>query len=155
MSKKIIYVDMDNVLANYTTLFKERLQQQPEITYPQSQYGFFSSLLPMKQAIESVNLLAKQTFFDVYILTAPSIYNPLSYTEKRVWVEKRLGMSFVEKLIICPNKGLCKGDYLIDDNTMGSGQDHFEGRLIHFGSEEFIDWQAVVEYFRTHYALAE
>jgi len=41
--------------------------------------------------------------------------NPLSYTEKRVWIEKFFGIDFVEKLIICSNKGLVKGAFLIDD----------------------------------------
>lgn len=83
---------------------------------------------------------------DLYILTAPSVKNPLCYVEKREWVEKYLGMEMVERLIISPNKGLNKGDYLIDDNDYGRGQELFEGELIKFGSEPYADWEAVVEY---------
>ena len=55
--------------------------------------------------------------FDMWFLTAPSIKNPMSYAEKRVWIETN---SFPpERLIICPDKSLLKGDYLIDDNKEG------------------------------------
>ncbi len=37
--------------------------------------------------------------------------------EKRVWIEKYFGLEFTEKLIISANKGLLKGDLLIDDQT--------------------------------------
>lgn len=78
-----------------------------------------------------------------YILTAPSTKNPLSYTEKRVWVEEKLGFALVDRLIIYAHKGLLKGDILIDDNNSGRGQEHFEGRLIHFGGAQFPDWHSV------------
>ena len=81
-----------------------------------------------------------------YILTAPSVHNPLCYTEKRVWVEQHLGMSMVNRLIISPDKSLLRGDYLIDDHASGSGQEEFQGELIHFGSEEFPGWQQVLDY---------
>ncbi len=41
------------------------------------------------------------------------------------------------KLIICSNKGLLKGDILIDDHISGRGQEFFEGKLIHFGQNEY------------------
>jgi 5'(3')-deoxyribonucleotidase len=54
-----------------------------------------------------------------------------------------LGYNFVDRLIICSHKGLLKGDILIDDNDSGRGQEHFEGRLIHFGSPQCPDWASV------------
>jgi len=36
-----------------------------------------------------------------------------------------------------------KGDILIDDNIKGKGQEIFEGRLIHFGSDQFPDLKSV------------
>ena len=139
----IVFIDMDDVICDFTTAYKNDLQRNPGINYPQSQYGFFEKLEPLNGAIEVVNLLIESTKFDPYILTAPSTRNPFSYTEKRVWIEKKFGYSFVKKLIICSNKALLKGDVLIDDNTNGKGQEAFEGRFIHFGSNEFPDWDAV------------
>lgn len=50
----------------------------------------------------------------------------------------------VKKLIICPNKGLLMGDFLIDDMINGRGQENFKGELIHFGSEHFSCWNSIV-----------
>ncbi len=141
----IIYIDMDDVLCDYTGAFKQAIEQTPSIAFPQSQYGFFSSLAPLDGAIDSVKKLIASPLFEPYILTAPSPRNPLSYTEKRVWIEKYFGLNFTEKLIISPNKGLLKGDILIDDITEGKGQEGFEGKLIHFGSVQYPNWESIIE----------
>jgi len=47
---------------------------------------------------------------------------------------------------LATNKGLLKGDYLIDDYVAGRGQENFEGELIHFGSEQYPDWSSVTKY---------
>jgi 5'(3')-deoxyribonucleotidase len=141
----IVYVDMDDVICNFTSAYNCALQQIPSIKHPQSQYGFFANLTPKDGAIEAVKALIQSPAFEPYVLTAPSTRNPFSYTEKRVWIEKYFGYEFVEKLIICSNKGLLKGDYLIDDHVNGKGQENFEGKLIHFGSKEFPHWNALKE----------
>ena len=41
---------------------------------------------------------------------------------------------------------LSKGDYLIDNQLNGRGQDKFEGELIHFGSKKFPTWNEVIKY---------
>ena len=143
---QIIYVDMDDVLCHFTKAHKDNLSLNPAIQFPQSQYGFYQKLKPIEGAIEAVEALIDSIKFTPYILTAPSVMNPLSYTEKRVWIEQYFGMDFVDKLIICSNKGLVKGAYLIDDYTQGRGQEHFEGRMIQFGSEQFPDWMTVRKY---------
>lgn len=151
--KKILYIDMDDVLCDYSQAHQQALLANPSIQYPQSQYDFYRRLSPIKGAIESVNYLNKQDVFEVYILTAPSVKNPMCYTEKRVWVEEYLGAEMVDKLIISPNKGLNKGDYLVDDNNQGRGQENFEGMLIQFGSTTYPNWQAVIAYFKMAYRL--
>ena len=146
MAKKIIYIDMDDVLCDFINSYQKIKREHPEIEYPQSKYGFWLNLKPIENAIETVNYLRK--YFDVYILSAPSEYNPLSYTEKRVWIENHLGFDMVNRLILSSHKNLNKGDYLIDDYIEGKGQEKFEGKLINFGSDEFPDWKAVLEYFK-------
>ncbi len=135
----IVYIDMDDVLCDYSGAFKQAITQTPSIAFPQSQYGFFTKLKPLPNSIDSVKKLIASAKFEPYILTAPSPRNPLSYTEKRVWIEKHFGLDFTEKLIISPNKGLLKGDILIDDITEGKGQEGFEGKLLHFGSIHYQD----------------
>jgi 5'-nucleotidase len=82
-----------------------------------------------------------------FILTAPSIKNPHCYREKRQWVEKYLGMTAVNNLIISAHKGLHRGDYLMDDCASGKGQENFEGQLIQFGSTHYPDRSSVRTYF--------
>ena len=150
-TKKIIYVDMDDVICDFKASYRQKLLLEPDIKYPQSQNDFFRNLKPITNSIESVNYLNKQDLFDLYILTAPSIRNPLSYLEKRLWIEDYFGLDLVRKLIISPNKGLNKGDYLIDDMDNGKGQENFDGKIIQFGSKEYQNWTDVINYFKRIY----
>jgi 5'(3')-deoxyribonucleotidase len=129
---------MDDVLADFTSAFKER--KNGSLPYPQSKYGFFLGLKPIPGGLDAIKTL--RTKYDVWILTRPSVLNPLCYTEKRVWVENHLGMEMVERLIISPDKSLLKGDYLIDDHQHPG----FEGELIQFGKEPYHNWQDVLNY---------
>jgi 5'(3')-deoxyribonucleotidase len=139
----IIYIDMDDVLCDFYGEHKKALEKNPCIAIPQSQYGFYQKIPPIEGAIETVLALYHSIEYTPYILTAPSTKNPFSYTEKRVWVEEKLGYCFVDRLIICSHKGLLKGDILIDDNKAGRGQESFEGKFIHFGSPQTPGWAAV------------
>ena len=102
-------------------------------------------LEPLPNAIESVNELKKE--FDVWILTRPSFNNINCYSEKAQWVLDNLGYDMLEKTILCGDKSLVKGDYLIDDQG-NAGQENFEGEWIKFGSEKFKDWLTVMEFFK-------
>lgn len=145
--KTIIYVDMDHVLCDYKAGFAQWQAKYPEMKYPQSRPGMYLSLKPMEGAIDTYLWLHNHPKTAVFILTAPSVKNPHCYAEKRIWVEQYLGMDAAHNLIISSHKGLNRGDYLIDDNIAGKGQDMFEGKLTHFGSEYFPDWIAVRDYF--------
>lgn len=136
-----VYIDMDDVLCDYSSKIAEHKQKNPDNPFPQSVPGFFRSLEPMDGALAAVEQLRKKTNVEVYILTAPSTKNPLSYTEKRLWVEDKFGYEMTHNLIICSHKGLLKGDILIDYHASGRGQEFFEGKLIHFGNEEYPNWE--------------
>lgn len=150
--KKRLFCDMDGVLCDYWKRFHEL--QNDYIRLPQTTYGFYTSLEPLEDAIETYKWL--ETYFDVWILTRPSFQNPLCYTEKRVWVEQHLGLKAAQKLIICWNKGLLKGDYLIDDTLIkpetidgDEMQTPFEGDFFHFGSDEMKNWKLAKQYFQS------
>jgi 5'(3')-deoxyribonucleotidase len=145
MSKYIIYIDMDDTLCKFTEAYNYVKEHLPTCEYPQSRSHFFEDLEPFKGAVGFINKLRKMELYDVYILTAPSYMNPLCYTEKRLWIEKHFDLDFCKNLIICDNKGLCKGDVLIDDHITGRGQENFEGELIQFGTK-FTDWQTTFRY---------
>ncbi len=149
---KLLIVDMDNTLCDYKKGFRHHSNQYPSLKFPQSQPGLYISLEPFSGALETYRWLHNHPCAEVFILTAPSIKNPHSYSEKRLWVENHLGMEVVERLIISPHKGLNRGDYLIDDCDSGKGQERFEGALIQFGSSEYPNWQAVKVYFESRLA---
>jgi FMN phosphatase YigB (HAD superfamily) len=138
--KKRIYCDMDDTLCHFEKAFHKSLELNPKQPYPQSQWGFFLGLEPYDGAIEGFRKLEEK--YDVWILTKPSTKNLNCYTEKAKWIYDHLGQDIVDKLIICPDKALIKGDYLIDDKIWSG----FEGEQLHFGSEKFPDWKTVVDY---------
>lgn len=137
---KRLFIDMDGVLCNYQKAYINAKKQFPNQPYPQARYGFFLQLEPLPDAIHAFKTL--QTHFETFILTAPSYHNPLSYTEKRLWVEHHLGLETTKNLILCRQKELLKGDFLIDDSPFPD----FEGAWLHFGSARFPDWQALLQY---------
>ena len=141
-----IYIDLDDTLCQYTKAKLEALKKNPKMSYPQSQYGFFANLEPMPNYQVVQYLFDHYPQLDIYFLTAPSLPNPMSYAEKRVWIEKYFSEGLVERLVLCNNKGLMKGDILIDDCVEGRGQENFEGELIQFGSEKFPDWLTIERY---------
>ena len=90
--KKLLYVDMDDVLCDYTGAYEFYRKSAPNELYPQSVRGFFENLKPIEGTVEAINTLANN--FDLYLLTTPSTRNPLCYTEKRIWVETHLAMTW-------------------------------------------------------------
>lgn len=143
IEKAVVFVDMDDVLANYKKAHKEKQEKQPWNKYPQSNYGFFRNLEMIEGAKEGMDFLCAAPEFDVWILTRPSVWNPLCYTEKRVWVEENLGMELCHKLILAPDKTMLKGHVLIDDHPW----DGFEGIQLLFGSNYPSNWKEVIDFF--------
>ena len=144
-----VYIDMDDTICD----FKKAARKRSQLQFPQSKIGFFEQLEPFDGAIEVVNYLRTVDILDVYILTAPSVLNPHSYSEKRIWIENHFDLKFCEKLIISSKKGLLKGDILIDDYASGKGQEFFEGKLLHFGSDEFKNWFDIKRYFLKNFSI--
>lgn len=136
---------MDGVIFNFDKGVKDGKVSHPEHLFQQSRYGFFANLEPIEGAIEAVNKLREQ--YEVWILTRPSIQNLSCYSDKALSIEKYFGKEFLERLIMCTDKSLVKGDYLIDDSIL-HGQKGFEGKLIEFEKEPYFgSWENVLKYF--------
>lgn len=138
MKKKIIYIDLDNTLANYSKSANEQGILPSEAKHTK---GFFRNLKPVDGAIEAYNLLDK--YFDVYILSTAPWSNPDSLAEKLLWVKEWLPNAY-KNVIFSHHKNLNIGDYLIDDSLCNGASD-FTGEHIHIGCE-FPDWNSVIKY---------
>ena len=143
--KKILYVDMDNVLVDFSSgiskisielqsKYQDRLDEVP---------GIFSLMDPLKGAIESYKKLSQK--FDTYILSTAPWKNSSGWSDKNEWVKKYLGDVAYKRLILSHHKNLNYGDYLIDDR-LANGANLFKGEHIHFGSDKFPDWGSVCSY---------
>ncbi len=137
--KKILYVDLDGVMADYDGM--KHISTEEQRCGP----GFFVSLLPIEGAIEAFISLCKSDKYDIYFLSTAPWSNTHALSEKRIWIEQHLGEYAFKRLILSHNKGLLKGHYLIDDRIANGVQD-FEGKHIHFGSETFPNWESVLNY---------
>ena len=143
--KKILYVDMDNVLVDFPSgiskiskqlqsQYEDRLDEVPDI---------FSLMDPLEGAIDSYKKLSQK--FDTYILSTAPWKNSSAWSDKNEWVKKYLGDVAYKRLILRHHKNLNYGDYLIDDR-LANGANLFEGEHIHFGSDKFPDWGSVCSY---------
>ena len=144
--KKILYVDMDNVLVDFPSAFPlisaellaEYCGREDEIP------GIFGKMAPFPYAIESYEKLA--TLFDTYILSTSPWENRTAWSDKLDWVKQHLGQTAHKRLILTHNKHLNHGHFLIDDR-LKNGADRFTGELVHFrGDNRFPDWPSVVAY---------
>jgi len=141
--KKRVYVDQDGVLCNFDDASRKAIIENPSQRYPQSQWGFFLKLEEIPGAIEGIRILQEK--YDVWILTRPSFKNVNCFTEKAQWILDHFDFELLEKTIMCGDKSLVKGDYLIDDRNTDK-QSEFEGEWIEFGNYDFPDWETVVNY---------
>ena len=142
--KKVLYIDMDNVLVNFASAFPkidkdvfDQYDDKDDIP------GLFALMDPMDGAIDAFKVLSDK--YDVYILSTAPWDNPSAWSDKLEWVKKYLGDVAYKRLILTHHKNLNRGDYLIDDR-LARGVSEFEGEFIHFGSEKFPDWDSVIEY---------
>jgi len=156
MKKHTWYIDMDDTLCDFAGQAYLDLLECPDIRWPQSQHGFFTKLKPLPNAIESLKKLDEMGE-DVWILSRPSINNPLCYTDKFLWIREHLGLDFADRLILCTDKGRVgtEDDYLIDDfdwvNLKKPKDGEMErtpwkGKQFRFGQGEFGNWEKTFEY---------
>ena len=144
--KKILYVDMDGVLVNFQTGIN-KLSEEEKIKYKDQEKNvphIFSKMEPIDGAIEAYIILAEK--FDTYILSTAPWNNETALGDKVAWAKKYLGDTIYKRLILSHNKHLNEGHFLIDDRPDKNGAGSFKGELIHFRSQMYPNWKAVLDY---------
>ena len=148
--KKKLYVDMDGVLVDFKSGI-DRLTEWERREY-EGRYddcpGIFARMEPMPGAVEGFKELAKH--YDIYILSTSPWKNPTAPSDKLAWVKKHFGdgpdSPAYKRLILSHNKGLNKGEFIIDDRDKHGVAEFGDGH-IHFRTDpRFPDWRTVVEH---------
>lgn len=113
MSKKIVFIDMDDTIADFSgsPLLPAGYPFEVHAMY---EPGFFLGLKVIPGAYSAIRRILRMGV-DVQILSQPVAESAHSYSEKVQWI----GMHFPEligKVNFTQDKGMFKGNYLIDDN---------------------------------------
>ena len=127
--KKVLYIDMDNVLVDFASAFPS-LSRQILTEYNgrlDDVPGIFSKMMPMAGAVEAFATLA--SVFDAYILSTAPWLNTTGWSDKVHWVQQHLGDAAYKRLILTHNKNLNRRDFLVDDRTK-NGADLLTAPLI-------------------------
>lgn len=155
--KKVLYIDMDGVIADFDSAFDNL---DPEV---REQYrgredaipGLFVLMTPVPDAVEAVTELS--TLFDTYVLSTVPWRNTSGASQKIEWIQRHFGAGedgpLYKRVILSHHKHLNRGAFLIDDRPHRNGAAEFadhnaDGETIHFGSERFPGWAQVTEYLR-------
>ena len=148
--KKVLWIDMDGVLVDFNGHVDETISKNEFLkTSYKGHYdhipGIFRNPPPIKGAVEAIKKLEESGKYEMYIATAAPWGNPMAAMDKRFWIEEHFGRLFHKKMAITHLKNMLIGDYIIDDRK-ANGVENFKGEHIHFGTDSFPDWDAVLKH---------
>jgi len=141
-AKRIIFLDMDGVLANFEAALPPGFGwDPPEMFVP----GFFRTLPVMPGAVEGVKALMACPTLDVYIGSKHTTKATNSATEKVDWVKEHFPPLLRRMVLVC-HKSLLRGNVLVDDDR-DRWEGEFEGEFIHFDKKRpKWAWEGVVNH---------
>ncbi len=105
-TRKILYVDMDNVLVDFMSAFP-RLYPEILRTYDgrlDEVPGIFGLMDPMPGAIDAFIELSE--VFETYVLSTSPWENPSAWSDKLLWIKQHLGKNAHKRLILSHHRAL-------------------------------------------------
>jgi 5'-nucleotidase len=141
-----ILIDMDGVISNFDGEFLKRWRDRhpdkpyipveerrifyvkdsypdelkPMVTEIFSEPSFFRDMMPMEGAKEALFEMEDRGC-EVFICTSPLSTYKNCVLEKYEWVNKELGSSWVNRIILTKDKTLVRADLLLDDKPEITG----------------------------------
>ena len=130
--KPILLIDQDDVLAEYILEVTHRFNDKFGSSYHPNDcirwdlvsiFGegildimyspeIFRELVPVKHAIETFKRLYDSNLFEMFIVTAAI---PSAVPHKHEWIRQYMPFFPEKNVIICVEKQMIKGDFLLDD----------------------------------------
>jgi 5'-nucleotidase len=171
--KKVLFLDMDDVMADTALAFLQTYNEHFSTSYTKEQIkegtiwqdeiaenykeirgvifkpGFFRDIAVMPRAVEVVEALHDK--YDVFVASAAMEF-PTSLKDKHDWLNEHFPFIHWKNMIMCGAKSILKGDILIDDHLKNLSV--FDGQAILFdgihnqhidGYKRVLDWNEVGE----------
>jgi 5'-nucleotidase len=113
--------------ADHQPLIRERLDTE----------GFFRRLPVMKDAVNVLEKMNNQ--YEIFIVSAATEF-PNSLKDKLEWLLEHFPFLSWRQLVLCGDKRLVSGDYMIDDHVRNL--EHFNGKKYLFTSPHNLDIKA-------------
>jgi len=126
MTKQIVFVDMDGVLADFDGAISKAMVDPPEMFVP----GFYKNLKVMPGAYRGIAELLSLEHISLYVGSKPTTGNLFSTIEKYEWIAVNFPRLLKRIVLVC-DKSLLRGDFLIDDDK-DRWAHKFKGEFIHF-----------------------
>jgi 5'-nucleotidase len=82
--------------------------------------GFFEKVPPKGHSVDVIQQLIESTRYDVYVVTACSSVEELA--EKRYWFQHMIPSFNTNRIIMCNEKSLVRGDLIVDDKVANLDQ---------------------------------
>jgi 5'(3')-deoxyribonucleotidase len=136
-----VFIDMDGVIVDFDGYAKSLGLNGDEMT---RRPGAYLEMSPLPGAIEAVRSVIGMGY-DAWLATKPPTGVAFAYSDKAQWVFDHLP-ELRRKLILTHDKGLLKGDYLIDDRPHRANCSEFSGELIVF--KEGMKWPEILVMLR-------
>lgn len=135
MQKKTIYIELDNVLCNYSKRCFE-LKAELDIYDEDELPIHYKDILPIDDAIEAFKEISNK--MEAYIVTTDN-----KKEEKIEWVRNYLPAA-ADRIIFGKTDDIGKGDYLVclDEGKAGD----FPGEVIEYYSFDFPSWYDVIQH---------